>query len=98
VVTRAADAIGDLPMRSAASRPRALAQLMAGRIQAHHFAADEPSNPPIFWSAGMLLTGTVTAGSLRDVACAISDREIPDRIRASPKVGSAPVTVPPSSA
>jgi len=61
-------------------------------------AADEPSNPPIFWQAGMLLTGTVTAGSLCDVACAISDRVVADGIRASPEVVLAPVTVPPSSA
>ena len=46
----------------------------------------------------MLLTGTVTAGSLCHVACAISDRVVADGIRASPKVVFAPVTVPPSSA
>jgi hypothetical protein len=44
----------------------------------------------------MLLTGTVTAGSLCHVACAISDRVVADGIRASPKV--VPVTVPASSA
>jgi hypothetical protein len=46
----------------------------------------------------MLLTGTVTVGSLCDVACAISDRVVADGIRASPEVVLAPVTVPPSSA
>jgi hypothetical protein len=96
MVTRAANAIGELQMPGAASRPRALAQLTAGRIQAHHLPPTNPSNPPIFWPAAMLLTGTV--GSLRDVACAISDRVVPDRIRASPKVVFAPITVPPSSA
>jgi hypothetical protein len=97
VVTRAADAIGDLPMQGAVSRPRALAQQMAGRIQRTSLAAEETSNPPIFWQAGMLLTGTVTAGSLCDAAYAISDRAVPDRIRAIPKVVFATVTVPPSS-
>ena len=98
MVTRAADAIGDLPMRGAVSRPRALAQLMAGRIQRTSLAASEPSNPPIFWQAGMLLTSTITAGSLCDVVCAISDRVVADGIRVSPKFVFAPVTVPPSSA
>ena len=99
-MTRAADATGDLPMRGAVSRPRALARLMAGRIQRTSLAADEPSNPPIFWQVGMLLTVTVTVtvGSLCDVACAINDRVVADGIRASPKVVFAPVTVPPSSA
>jgi hypothetical protein len=47
----------------------------------------------------MLLTGTVTVGSLLcDVACPISDRVVADGIRASPEVVLAPVTVPPSSA
>jgi hypothetical protein len=46
----------------------------------------------------MLLTGTVTVGSLCDVACAISDRVVAGGIRASPEVVFAPVTVPPSSA
>ena len=45
----------------------------------------------------MLLTGTVTAGSLCDVACAISERVAADRIRAR-EVVVAPVTVPRSSA
>jgi hypothetical protein len=46
----------------------------------------------------MLLTGTVTVDSLCDVACVISERVAADRIRASPEVVVAPVTVPPSSA
>jgi hypothetical protein len=71
---------------------------VAGRIQRTSLAADEPSKPPIFWQAGVLLTGTVTAGSLCDVACGISERVAADRIRAGPEVVIAPVTVPPSSA
>jgi hypothetical protein len=46
----------------------------------------------------MLLTGTVTVGSLCDVAGVISERVVAGGIRASPKVVFAPVTVPPSSA
>jgi hypothetical protein len=44
-VTRATESIGGLPIRGTLSRPRALAQLMAGRIQRTPLAADEPRNP-----------------------------------------------------
>jgi hypothetical protein len=44
----------------------------------------------------MLVTGTVD--SLCDVACGISERVAADRLRASPEVALAPVTVPPSLA
>ena len=46
----------------------------------------------------MLLTVTGTVGSLRNVACAISDPVIAGWIRASPRVVIVPVAVAPSSA
>ena len=71
---------------------------MAGTQKHRSLAGDEPSNPPIFWQAGMPLTGIGTVDSLCDVACGISERVDADRIRVSPEVVVAPVTVPPSSA
>jgi hypothetical protein len=46
-VTRATETIGDLPIRGAVSRPRALAQLMAERIQHTAHAADKSRKSPI---------------------------------------------------
>ena len=69
-----------------------------GRHQGAHITyRRRTEQSPIFWQAGMLLTGTVTVDSLCDVARVISDRVAADRIRAR-EVVLAPVTVPPSSA
>jgi len=68
-----------------------------GRHQSAHITCRRRTEQsPIFWQAGMLVTGTVD--SLCDVACGISERVAADRIRASPEVALAPVTVPPSLA
>ena len=70
-----------------------------GRHQGAHITCRRRTElSPIFWQAGMLLTGTVIVDSLCDVACGISERVAADRIRVSPEVVVAPVTVPPSSA
>jgi hypothetical protein len=91
VVKRATEAVGDLPIRDAVSRPRALAQLMAGRHSAHTTCRRRTEKSPILWQAGMLLTITGTVGSLCNVTCAISDGA--DWIRASPEDVLAPVAV-----
>jgi hypothetical protein len=97
-VTRATETIGDLPIRGAVFRARALAQLMAGRIQHTSHAADKSRSPRSSGQAGMLLTGTGTVGSLCNLACAISDQVVAGWIRASAEVVIAPVAVAPSSA
>jgi hypothetical protein len=98
VVRHAADAIGDLSIRRAVSRPLRVLVLMAGRIRRTSLAADEPSKSSIFWQAGMMLTGTGTVGFVCDDACAISRWVAVDGISARRDVGVAPVTVPPRSA
>jgi hypothetical protein len=70
---------------------------VAGTKERTSLAADDRAIPDL-WQAGMLLTGTVMVYSLCDVACVISERVAADRIRASPEVVVAPVTVPSSSA
>jgi hypothetical protein len=95
---RATAATGDLPIRGAVSRPRALAQLMAGPHSAHLTCRRRTEKSPILRQAGMLPTVTGSVGSVCHAACATSDRVVADGIRASPEDVAALVAVAPSSA
>jgi hypothetical protein len=97
-VTRATAAIGDLPIRGAVFRPRALAQLMAGPRSAHLARRRRTEKSPILRQAGTLPTVTGSVGSRCHAACATSDWVGADGIRASPEDVAAPVAVAPSSA
>jgi hypothetical protein len=96
-VTRATDAIGDLPIQGGLQA--AFAGSADGRPHSAHITCRRRTEKsPILWQAGMLLTVTGTVGSRCNVACAISDRVLAGWIRASPEVVVAPVAVAPSSA
>ena len=96
-MTRATEAIGDLPIQG--GLPAAFASPAAGRPHSPRLSyRRRTEESPILWQAGMLLTVTGTVGSACNVACAISDRVVAGWITATPEVGVAPVVVAPSSA
>jgi hypothetical protein len=82
-VTRAPEAIGDLPIR------RAVPTLLA---------ADEPRNPRASGRPACCWTVTGAVGSLGYAECVISDRLVACWIRPGPAVVIAPVAVAPSAA
>ena len=82
-MTRATAAIGDLPIRGAVFRPRALAQLIAGPHSAHLTCRRRAEKSPILRQAGTLPTVTGSVGSRCHAACATSDWVVADGIRAN---------------
>ena len=85
VVTRATAAIGDLPIRGAVFRPRALAQLIAAPAFSAPHAPPTNREIPDPRQAGTLPTVTGSIGSRCHAACATNDRVVADGIRAEPR-------------
>jgi hypothetical protein len=96
-VTRATEAIGDLPIRRGLEAADA-SSADGPPHSAHISCRQRTEKSPILWQAGTLLTVTGTVGSLRHVARATSCRMFAGWIRASPDVVLAPAAVAPSSA